>query len=68
MALAEKMMKARFVIMWLDQTYVIVEDGCLMEGISHEVISLAGIFLLTILSCSLMTIISPLMDHDSGVR
>jgi len=43
MALAEKMMKAQFGEDLVDhKIYTIVGDGCLMEGISHEVISLAG--------------------------
>jgi len=43
MALAEKMMRAQFGEDLVDhKIYTIVGDGCLMEGISHEVISLAG--------------------------
>lgn len=43
MALAERMMNARFGDGLVDhRTYVIAGDGCLMEGISQEAIDLAG--------------------------
>ena len=46
MALAEKTLAAQFNKPWHDivdhYTYAFMGDGCLMEGISHEVCSLAG--------------------------
>ena len=55
MALAEKVLAAQFNQPGLDivdhRTWVFVGDGCLMEGISHEVASLAGTLGLGKLMC-----------------
>jgi len=43
MAMAERRMAARFGADLVDhRTWVVAGDGCLMEGVSHEAISLAG--------------------------
>ncbi|MHA7827689.1 MAG: transketolase [Roseovarius sp.] len=42
-AMAEEMLRARFGRKLVDHyTYVIAGDGCLMEGVSHEAIGIAG--------------------------
>ena len=43
MALAEKILNKKFGSSLIDHfTYVFVGDGCMMEGISHEVLSFSG--------------------------
>ncbi|ESQ78637.1 transketolase [Asticcacaulis sp. YBE204] len=42
MAMAERHLHARFPELVDHRTWVIAGDGCLMEGVSHEAISLAG--------------------------
>lgn len=42
MALAERMLAARFPELVSHRTWAIAGDGCLMEGVSHEAASLAG--------------------------
>jgi len=42
MAIAQRMAAARFTNLIDHFTYVIAGDGCLMEGISHEAIDMAG--------------------------
>ena len=47
MAMAERHLAARYGDLVDHRTWVIAGDGCLMEGVSHEAISLAGRFKLS---------------------
>jgi transketolase len=44
MALAEKMLAKQFGSIIDHHTYVFMGDGCMMEGVSHEACSLAGVW------------------------
>jgi transketolase len=70
MALAERIMNAQFGDALVDHhTYVIASDGDLMEGISHEAISLAGHLklskLIVIFDDNSITIDGPISLSDS---
>ncbi|PKO36613.1 MAG: transketolase [Betaproteobacteria bacterium HGW-Betaproteobacteria-6] len=73
MALAEKLLAQRYNRPGLDivdhRTWVFVGDGCLMEGISHEACSLAGVWGLDKLTCFFRAygwhVIGPIDGHDS---
>ena len=76
MAMAEKMMATRFnkadITLFDNYTYTLVGEGCLMEGVSYEALSLAGTLglnkLIVLYDCNKVTLdsdISKVMDQNT---